>query len=229
MAIVKIICTCKNCGSEFEIRKAKRNRAEADSFKAWAIENITECRECRARRAHEEAMQEAEGLPQLTGSEKQISWAVDIRARVIRIIKSQNPYQLPDLDAVLKVKTKAGWWIDERGRDESTLIDDAVKNDPQLEDRRREIVEEIREQIEAEIETIAEAGTLKNCDATPEEIRAQLVGVRACYQKEFLGMQLDRFISWYERHHRKCGVYELTRNTLRQGLTWDAAACQWVR
>ena len=42
-------------------------------------------------------------------------------------------------------------------------------------------------------------------------------------------MQLDRFILWYERHHRKCGVYELTRNTLRQGLTWDAAACQWVK
>ena len=161
MALAKVLCTCKICGNEFEIRKAKRNRAEADDFKAWAIENITECRECRARRAHEEAMQEAEGLPQLTGSEKQISWAVDIRARVIRIIKSQYPLQLPDLDAVLKAKTKASWWIDERGRDESTLIDDAVKNDPQLEGRRREIVEDIKCQVLAEIETIAEAGTLK--------------------------------------------------------------------
>lgn len=229
MALAKIICTCKTCGSEFEIRKAKRNRAEADSFKAWAIENITECRECRARRAHEEAMQEAEGLPQLTGSEKQISWAVDIRARVIRIIKSQYPLQLPDLDAVLKAKTKASWWIDERCRDESTLIDDAVKNDPQLEGRRREIVENIKCQVLAEIETIAEAGTLKNCDATPEEIRAQLIGVRMCYEKEFLGAQLDSFISWYEKHHQKCGVYELTRNTLRQGLTWDVAACKWIK
>ena len=28
MALAKVICTCKTCGSEFEIRKAKRNRAE---------------------------------------------------------------------------------------------------------------------------------------------------------------------------------------------------------
>ncbi len=229
MAVARAICKCLTCGNEFEIRAVKRNRTEANSFETWAAANITECRECRARAAHEEAMKEAKGLPQLTGSEKQVAWAIDIRARVVRVIKSQYPLQLPDLDAVLKAKVKAGWWIDNRSSGERLLIEETIRKDPELKDRCREIVEGIKQQVRTEIETIAEAGELKNCDATPDEIRAQLEEVRKCYTSVFEAAPADRLIAWYHEHHSKCGIYEMTRDTLRDGVIWDAVARKWVK
>lgn len=65
-------------------------------------------------------------LPQLTGSEKQIAWAEDIRERLVpellevrkKYSEARNSSELGDtivagIDAILGV-TSAKWWIDHR-------------------------------------------------------------------------------------------------------------------
>lgn len=95
MAVAKVICTCDTCGKEFEYRrKGLANRAAADSFEEWAKDHINECPDCRAKRKLEEAKAQAVEdaklvenyditLPELKGSEKQIKWATDIRAKFL--------------------------------------------------------------------------------------------------------------------------------------------------
>lgn len=53
MAKAHAICTCITCGSTFEKTADKRNRAECDSWEAWAVENFTECPTCYGRRMRE--------------------------------------------------------------------------------------------------------------------------------------------------------------------------------
>ncbi len=87
-ASVKIVC--KTCGCEFRHEKVCTNRAAADSYEAWAQENITICPKCWAETKQEEEGQKRDAvaaelnLPQITeGSEKQIAWAEKIRAEYI--------------------------------------------------------------------------------------------------------------------------------------------------
>lgn len=73
---------CEKCGSEFEIQLfGKMDKRE------WVIENGTHiCDECqeleRKERNAANAKRNAEqGLPKLTGSDKQIAWAETIRSK----------------------------------------------------------------------------------------------------------------------------------------------------
>ncbi len=82
MAKAKANCKCKICGKEFEVTADKKNRREADSWEAWAAENITECSECyKTRTAAEAAEKDAKyALPEIEGvSEKQIAYAQSLR------------------------------------------------------------------------------------------------------------------------------------------------------
>lgn len=89
MAIATIKITCKTCGKEFTHRRDCRNRADAESYKSWAVDHIDTCPECyaAAQKAAEEervSKQAAElGLPELVGTEKQIAWAKRIRSERI--------------------------------------------------------------------------------------------------------------------------------------------------
>jgi hypothetical protein len=60
----------------------------------------------RAQQAARQEMEQAAGLPDLLGSEKQISWARDIRARILR----QHPEKLDEL----RKQKSAKWFIDHR-------------------------------------------------------------------------------------------------------------------
>jgi len=88
MAKVKAVCRCATCGNEFMVEATKPNRKSADDWKKWAEETLDECEECRRKRIEkaraEEAAKAAElakesGLPELTGTPKQVSWAETIR------------------------------------------------------------------------------------------------------------------------------------------------------
>lgn len=46
MAIAKVMLTCSTCGEQFERRRERANRAEADAYIEWALENIKECPSC---------------------------------------------------------------------------------------------------------------------------------------------------------------------------------------
>ena len=64
-----------------------------------------DCPACRRAAADKAATDQ--GLPQLTGSDKQIAWATDIRARALRLLPA-------DRSDKLRPETSARWWIDHR-------------------------------------------------------------------------------------------------------------------
>lgn len=80
MALAKVTCTCKRCGRTFE-RKAQRwNDQKAREWEEWAVRNITLCPECEyddyvAGAVKLAQAASANGLPELQGSEKQVTWA----------------------------------------------------------------------------------------------------------------------------------------------------------
>ena len=88
MAKATAVCTCAKCGATFEVSAVKSNRREADNWKAWAESHYDECPDCYKARKQQEreaanvaAAEKARGagLPDLSGSEKQIAWATKIR------------------------------------------------------------------------------------------------------------------------------------------------------
>lgn len=92
MSIAKIEITCTECGRTFTHRKECRNRSEADSYEAWAGQNIDTCPECwRKIQANQNAAALAVvlkrygiRLPDLSGeSDKQIDYAGSVRARYL--------------------------------------------------------------------------------------------------------------------------------------------------
>lgn len=88
MAKAKAICTCAKCGATYEVEAFRANRRDADNWKSWAESHYDECPDCykaRMLKEREEANEKAAaesrnaGIPELSGSEKQIAWANKIR------------------------------------------------------------------------------------------------------------------------------------------------------
>lgn len=121
MARAIATCTCSRCGKSFERIKYCSNRREADSWESWVSSNITVCDECR-KKEHEEAVSEKRaGLVKLSGSEKQVAWAENIRDRFVDgiadAISSTDEEFIPLLNQVInytKSITSASWWINHR-------------------------------------------------------------------------------------------------------------------
>ena len=84
-------------------------------------------------------------MPELTGSPKQISWAISIRADFVHQIEHST-----DLDKTWKAafdviaahKTEAMWWIEHRGMSANLLCTSTVKDEPEL-------LEEIKASVES--------------------------------------------------------------------------------
>lgn len=130
MAIATATCVCRNCGKTFEFSRPKRNLSIADSFSAWAKDNVDLCPDCyrSERRTAINDLETAYRLPELTGSAKQIYWARSIRYRYVREGESiaeqsfcgnleQRNLFLRQLFVVLDAKTSAAWWIEAGGYD----------------------------------------------------------------------------------------------------------------
>lgn len=88
MAKATVTYTCATCGGTFEKSVIKRNRTVADQWEDWAAVNITECPQCYAKRTRAEKLAEVSSrvadLPALQGTEKQVTWALQLRDDMIR-------------------------------------------------------------------------------------------------------------------------------------------------
>ena len=109
MARATATCTCSVCGKTFERSTIRNNRRDADSWVEWAEKAYTVCPECeqkeREAKAAELAKQaQADGLPELVGSPKQITWAEQIRARYIE----SSGKEMDDMLEVIRQRREVG-------------------------------------------------------------------------------------------------------------------------
>lgn len=109
------------CGCEGKVELFGRHE---DRYRRIAYLETTECPSCRAAKANAaaSAAKEERGLPDITGSEKQISWANSIREGAYKALDCLMPYVKND-DAKklveswrikMNAQTTAKWWIDKR-------------------------------------------------------------------------------------------------------------------
>jgi hypothetical protein len=139
MAKATATFTCSACGREYTRTTTHYNRDAADHWEAWAKQNPEGlCPDCwkadqQAKRETALAAQKAKTpeieaaspltLPALTGSEKQISWARDIRAQFLEkiqgrkikweeVLASETPKVKAEVDKIMT--TSAKWWIENR-------------------------------------------------------------------------------------------------------------------
>lgn len=116
-----------SCGHEAR-HQLYGKRADRERKAAWLAENpCTECwkAEQEAKRAEENARASEKaqelGLPELTGSPKQIAWATTIRQKAMetltndlkKIQQPERPCEAMAIDIVALEKS-AGWWIDNK-------------------------------------------------------------------------------------------------------------------
>lgn len=85
--------------------------------------DVAVCPECYKAQKQAEVAKANEGLVALTGSEKQVAWAMDIRgkyaeecaakaARLAEIDAARAQYALDTIRALMNKVTEAKWWID---------------------------------------------------------------------------------------------------------------------
>lgn len=137
----RVTCTCCECGKSFTASKILASRDQANNWKEWAVSNIIECDECRAKsREEEKAAANAKSaeaakefsLPELSGSEKQISWANTIRvayfnsyskiiAKYVELDSSKKEQCGEEFklfsevgEHLFSTKTAASFWIENR-------------------------------------------------------------------------------------------------------------------
>lgn len=139
MAKAVATCKCRFCGNTFEKVAVKRNTREADSWKSWAERTFDICPACEDKQQEEKVARLAEeakasGLPELTGSPKQIAWAEQIRADQMKKIDAYleqakvacDAETLKRIERVLSYirqnMAKASWWVDNRNNSPAILI-----------------------------------------------------------------------------------------------------------
>ena len=138
MAKAEIKCTCPECGATHYWSVTCHNRREADNWEEFHADeaNTRLCPECyakqqaakraEAREAENKAAAEtagALGLPELSGTEKQVAWAISIRQKALDEALAPHGGSLANLNdkgravlaaAMAKLPTEARWWIDHR-------------------------------------------------------------------------------------------------------------------
>ncbi|MDD2885301.1 MAG: hypothetical protein PHT48_09685 [Dechloromonas sp.] len=140
MAKSRISCATPDCTNEILV--IGQNRKLTDRKAAWLEDQGAICDECRHQQLIEADKKAAEqnaaaGLPELTGTEKQILWAEKIRADKLANIRKAQQGELPQIEIwafygdegqplpidhehfnhaleTLKQQTGAAWWIDNR-------------------------------------------------------------------------------------------------------------------
>lgn len=136
MARTKITLTCKKCNCEFTHIHFSHNRKEADNYEQWAVENIAICPNCYKENKKEEENREisslCEKLPELKGSDKQINWAVKIRAdfykKYVEVLnaltekqKEESSKKISSLEKLFQ-NDSAKFWIENRNASFKELI-----------------------------------------------------------------------------------------------------------
>ena len=149
MILARATCTCGRCGKIFERKTRWWSSQKAQEWEEWAEKNITLCPECKyddyvAGAAKLAQAASAIGLPELQGSEKQITWAEYIRAELLAdaeqylkenwdktrvldntAIKACNEEVLHVLGQILvqiRQEPRAAWWISHRRSDGAQML-----------------------------------------------------------------------------------------------------------
>ncbi len=135
----------RSCGHEetIQIYGPHKDRARKAEYEATKL-----CRECWRAQAQAEREEQSrtaaqrnkeQGLPALTGSEKQIAWAESIRAekqaeleRLVEQAAKSSPtpeqrQQFNDAIAAVLAETAASWWIDNRDRTARQIVGEKIK------------------------------------------------------------------------------------------------------
>ena len=104
--------------------------AYKDREKKIAYHKTIDCPECRAKAAAEDA--QGKGYAELTGSAKQVSWANDIRTKMMHEVDelaakvTRNKEMFDKAVETLKNETSASWWIDRRDNSAMDLIKEVL-------------------------------------------------------------------------------------------------------
>lgn len=113
------------CGHEENVNL--NGRQNSQSYADWLAAGV--CKECyqAQKLAERKAYNEAEGLPELTGTERQVAWADKIRYELHRKIKNVlNVYYEDEGKSEfmdwLKGQSEAKFWIDNRDKDAGEII-----------------------------------------------------------------------------------------------------------
>jgi hypothetical protein len=96
---------------------------DRDRKLAWLATTLcTDCHRAATHRAHQ-ATESDLGLPALTGSEKQVAWATDLRGKYVsqaiehmrrELRGDMTPEQTSQFVAIVSRATDAKWWIENR-------------------------------------------------------------------------------------------------------------------
>jgi len=118
---------------------ATHNLYGSSREREWRLTRLASepCLECRNKAAAEANRQQ--GLPALTGTERQIRWAESIRQKLLQDLDKQVQLWLThgrlseadraELDAAVKYireQSSASWWIDRRLESGTSLLREAV-------------------------------------------------------------------------------------------------------
>lgn len=110
MAHYNVTCSCGHTDRVDLYGKTSEREYRISQLKT---EPCTACRE--AARAERSAKEAAEFSTKLHGSDKQVAWALDIRANAMRIIKRiAKPEAQEELANAVESMDSAAWWIDNR-------------------------------------------------------------------------------------------------------------------
>lgn len=211
MAKAEIKCTCPECGATHYWSVTCYNRREADRWEEYHADeaNTRLCPECyakakakeraEAREAENKAAAEtagALGLPELSGSEKQVAWATSIRQKALDEALSAaaggstrvlNDEGRAFVAAVLgRMSAEARWWIDHRD-DAADLVREELEcaNWARLDDATRAAhMDKLRADAERFKGGIAAAATKATLAAHERYERARLAGRGSMEQRE---------------------------------------------
>jgi hypothetical protein len=228
---------CAKCAADVEVRA--NSRKEADRHAQWRTKQGAVCSTCfavqRAAEVEAENLSAAEraaasSLPALTGSEKQIPWATTLRDKMLAQFERaenlardavQDAAAAPELlDAaqrvliageILRAKTSAHWWIDQRTTDSRTLVAVALKAEISVELQRRITAAQTPAEVEAEADALADALLIPSCSPVSQHVA----------EVTLRGMDLVVRVDAY--------VPALRSAVVGGHLAWDETARHWCR
>ena len=131
MAMAKVRYICKVCGEVNEYRAYKPSSKSARNFEEWAEGSFDMCPACRkAAERREKAQTVAKycaNIPELTGSTRQISWANDLRIKLVCAADSRIKNSADEghdvsiardyISWIVGTKTESRFWIDNQDND----------------------------------------------------------------------------------------------------------------
>ena len=136
MANASVELVCSWCGETFHHEKIFRNREDAKSYGAWAQDNISLYLKCYSERMKQDELRKCEEkignreLAPLSGTEKQVAWANEIRTQMVALLVGKSQDVSDDMWETINRFTSAEFWIDNRfkyGDVRHTIIDNLVR------------------------------------------------------------------------------------------------------